>query len=659
MTSEPVFALDIGTRKVMGILAEPQGPELEIIDSETREHPARAMNAGEIQDASEVVRVVRQVVEALERRGGRVLRRAAVAVAGRNLKTLTGAACVDRPENKALESQDLHRAVFAALEPLLPRLGASYSCVGYAVKRWKLDGRPVDQPLGLRGGRLEAEVLATFLPRSVLESQITVLERAGLEAASVTLEPIAALQACLQDDMRRMDLALVDVGAGTSDIALVSQGAVQAFGMVPCAGDAITESLCRKFLLDFPSAERVKRSAFPAAVIETTDVFDRPLSLGGDDVLSALAPATTDLAARIAEEILSLSGGHAPQTVFCVGGASLTPGLTERIAQALEIAPRRVKVHAPRALGPETATPLGIAAVASLEAGLRFQRAFVNGRPYFILVGQANRPAAVASALLAAGIPAKQVFGWPGSSKSYTLNGEFRLLRARPVRPNTAPHGPQDSAASAAQPASAARITVNGVPADLDAPLRPEDRIDFTAAQALDEARGTIGEALAPLRHWLTVDGVPRELPIRLSANGRPADLEEPLQDRMRLSIEGTLLRDVLTPRQRLRRCLLNGKAAALNAPVRHGDRVETTLETPAARNDEKPRSLMILANGKPVTLEPRGSNASPILAEALCRIPLGPVPAGRKKLRLLLNGTAAQFTSPLHDGAEVRVFFE
>lgn len=637
MTFGRVFALDIGTRKVMGLVAG-NGPRgLEILDSETREHPTRAMSAGEIQDVPEVARVVRQVVEALERRGAAPLRRAAVAVAGRNLKTLAATASVDCSREGAIGLQDLQRAVFAVLEPLLPRLGGSYSCVGYAVKRWRLDGRPVEDPLGRRGGRLEAEVLATFLPRPVLETQIAALEAAGLEAASVTLEPVAALQACLQDDMRRMDLALVDIGAGTSDIALVSQGAVQAFGMVPCAGDAVTESLCRKFLLDFPSAEKIKRAASSAAAIETADIFERPLRLESGDVISALAPAAADLAARIAEEILSLSGGRAPEMVFCVGGASLTPGLTGMLAQALEIAPQRVTVHAPRALGPETATPLGIAAVVCLEAGLRFQRAFVNGRPFFVLAGQAGRPATVASALLAAGIPAKQVFGWPGSSKSYTLNGEFRLLRARP--------------------SSAARIALNGAAAGLDAPIQSEDRIDFAAAQAPEEARGTIAEALGPLRHWLTVDGVPREIPIRLYADGRPADLDDPLEDRMRLTIEGTLLRDVLTPRERLRRCRLNGEAAGLNALVRHGDRVETALEAAAPREDEKPRSLMILANGKPVALPRRG--AAPILAEALSHISLAPAAAGRKKLRLILNGTDAQFTSPLHDGAEVRVFFE
>jgi cell division protein FtsA len=667
MTSRRIFALDIGTRKVMGLIAERRGDQLEVLESETREHSTRAMSAGEIQDISKVTQIVRQVAEALAQRSGETLRDVAVAVAGRNLRTVIGKSLTDCPKDRALEKRDIEQATFDALESALRQIGqdpgaersqSQHSCVGYVVRRFLLDGVALAQPLGHQGERLEVEVLATFLPRQVLESQIAVLEAAGLEATSVTLEPIAALQASVSQDMRRLDLALVDIGAGTSDIALVSEGTVRAFGMVPCAGDSITEKICDDFLLDFNSAEKVKRALNGGGVIETLDIFQTPLRLKNRAVMNSISPAVADLAGRIAEGILELSRGKSPQAILCVGGGSLTPGLLGLLAQALEIPLQRVGVRSPGAtnafkdvhggsLGPETATPLGIAEVASREGGVCFKKIFVNEQRFFLLASMAGRPMTALSALIAAGIAAKKIFGWPGSSKTYTVNGEFRILRARGGR--------------------AAHLELNGAPVDLDTPLSEGDRLNFTAAAGQDEVSGTVGEALGPLRHTLAVDGHSREVTIRVFANGRLVDPGEPLADRMRLTIEGTVLRDVLTPQERhQRRFLLNGRPAGLNALIQHGDRLETLAapeQEPLPPNDLRPPRLepamTIRANGRRVTLEDPGRDTPIILVDALRHIPINAAAPAGKRLRLLLNGSDAQFTSPLHEGADVQVFFE
>ncbi len=95
------------------------------------------------------------------------------------------------------------------------------------------------------------ELIATFLPRVVVTGLFAVLQKAGLEPASLTLEPIAALEICVPPSgMRQLNLALVDIGAGTADIALVRRGRVFAYAMAPVAGDEITDTLCRQYLLD-------------------------------------------------------------------------------------------------------------------------------------------------------------------------------------------------------------------------------------------------------------------------------------------------------------------------------------------------------------------------------------------------------------------------
>jgi cell division ATPase FtsA len=98
------------------------------------------------------------------------------------------------------------------------------------------------------------EVLATFLPRVVVESLYAVVARAGLEVASLTLEPIAAMNVSIYSSLRLLNLALVDIGAGTSDIALTKDGTVFAFAMASVAGDEITEKIAEVLLLDFEQA---------------------------------------------------------------------------------------------------------------------------------------------------------------------------------------------------------------------------------------------------------------------------------------------------------------------------------------------------------------------------------------------------------------------
>jgi cell division ATPase FtsA len=102
--------------------------------------------------------------------------------------------------------------------------------------QYLLNGRRIKNLVGQRGECIALEILATFLPREVVDSLFAVLDRTGLEMTSLTLEPIAASEVVIPESMRQLSLALVDVGAGTSDIALCAEGTMIAFAMVPEAG---------------------------------------------------------------------------------------------------------------------------------------------------------------------------------------------------------------------------------------------------------------------------------------------------------------------------------------------------------------------------------------------------------------------------------------
>ena len=705
MKTKKIFALDIGTRKVMGLVAVSAGDSLRVLDSESREHPTRAMSAGQIQDVPKVTQVVKQIVAALAKRTGEPLKEAAVAVAGRNLRTLIGRAALECPKDRPLEDEDVEKATYDALEDALMRLSvtsddasrpkARYYCVGYVVSRFLLDGEALSQPRGHRGERLQAEVLASFLPWQVLESQLAVLEGAGLEASSVTLEPIAALQAVVDQDLRQFDLALVDVGAGTSDIAVVSGGQVRAFGMVACAGDFVTEALAERFLIDFQTAERVKRSvSLLEGPVEALTILQQPLTLQPSEVFAAMAPAVAEMAKQISCRILELGAGKAPRMVLCVGGGSRTPGLYAELADALGMSPHCVGTRPPglglglkdaagRALGPETATPLGIACVAASAGGVRFQNVFVNGERFYLL--EIGRPLTVLSALMAAGVSAKKIFGWPGESMTFTLNGGFRVLQA----PGT----------------GAAKLKLNGKGAKLDDRVRDGDEIGFEATEpAPHTASITDAIGLAPIR--VTVNGHVKELWPRITVEGLPAAPSELLRDRMAIELGAVLMADALSEEERRQGHVhCNGHLVSLSSALHDGDKIETlehnrtelpsglthlmeeaahagegealigsAAESPSSRGSVglsiEPRAvaeapvaamrkenLQISLNGEWISLD--ASEDGAILVDVLKRVamPAGGYPG--KRLKLLLNGQEASFTSPLRSGAEVRVFFE
>src|SRR5258705_8371652 len=168
-------------------------------------------------------------------------------------------------------------------------------------------------------------VRLTFVPRLVLDSLQAVLKVPGLSLASLTLEPIAAVSIAVPADLRRLNLAMVDIGAGTSDIALTREGRVAAFAMAPIAGDEITERLADAFLLDFNQAEALKKADPDSIGHLVTDVFGNKRVLEPGQIWHEAMPAVTEWAHEVAARIFEMNLGKAPQAVLLVGGGSQAP----------------------------------------------------------------------------------------------------------------------------------------------------------------------------------------------------------------------------------------------------------------------------------------------------------------------------------------------
>ena len=130
-----------------------------------------------------------------------------------------------------------------------------FYCVGYTIIRYYLNGYQITNLQGHKAKKVGADLITTFLPDDVVDGLYKAVEMAGLEVANLTLEPIAAIRVAIPERFRMLNIGLIDVGAGTSDISITKDGSIIAYGMIPTAGDSITETLAHHCLVDFDTAE--------------------------------------------------------------------------------------------------------------------------------------------------------------------------------------------------------------------------------------------------------------------------------------------------------------------------------------------------------------------------------------------------------------------
>lgn len=644
----PLLALDIGTRKVAGLLTLPSAKGLQIQAVEWMEHTTRAMYDGQIHDVGAVADVVRQVVERLAAQAGVPITEAAVAAAGRSLRTATGTAGRSFSGLNSLTREDVLELELEAVQNAQAAMASEqaleeFHYVGHSVMGLRLDGVALTKLEGQRGRQAEVDVIATFLPRTVVDSLEAVLDAVGLRMHTLTLEPIAALGVVVPPTMRHLNLVLVDIGAGTSDLAVTRKGTVVAYDMVPVAGDEITEALSEAYLLDFPTGERVKRQIGRRRQIALQNILGQRQTVSREELVAALAPAVEHLAGQIAQRVLRLNGGP-PQAVLLVGGGSLTPGLPEALARALGMPADRVAVRGRSAIsgvegartllkGPDAVTPIGIAVSAWDRSTLGFATVQVDGRTVRLFQ---PRGATAADALLAAGYRMRDLYGPMGQGLTITVNGSLRMVPGSSGTP--------------------ARIRLNGVDATLETPVRHGDRLEVEPGRRGAPGAATVAEvapeALACLQ--VAVCGDVHVLAPRVLVNGRPAAPEQPLQDNDRVEVLPVrTLRDVM---QRL------GLPEAPANPVHVTVNGEVHSFPPApvrlCRNGRPASPEDPVEDGDQITFEPE--SGGPIFADLLAILPLVQVPpTDKSRLVMRLNGANADFTTPLRDGDVAEVAWE
>lgn len=698
-----LFALDIGTRSVIGIVAE-QEPDgtLKILDTTRREHKTRAMLDGQIHDVPQVAAIIDEVKGALEKTTG-PLKSVAVAAAGRALYTMTAEA--EMNFSGVITAEDQSRLDFSGVQTAQIKLAESsevddpthYYCVGYSTIKYTLDGNQLKSLIGQRGRQATASVIATFLPRQVIDSMDSALSATGLRLQAITLEPIAAINVLIPPTMRHLNLVLVDIGAGTSDVAITKNGSVIAYGMVPQAGDEITEALSQHFLLDFNVAERIKREAAEGKEVGFTDILGMEYHMAADEVLKALLPAVQKLADAIAHQIMELNGDE-PQAVLLVGGGALTPHLAECVSEKLALPQERVAVRHPNAVDgvselppelmkPDAVTPLGILKIASLNT-LHFVTVYVSGEEHRLFN---FRELTVSDALLAAGVQLKSATGKQGVGITITVDGEEKFF------PGTA--------------GKAAAVTLDGQPADLETPIPGGAHIEILPGEEGEPPTLTVADvADAPETYTLYVNGNKKSLPPAFLVNGELTDEKRLLADgdvvesketrsvgealkmmgypptgkKIKYKLNGTETQFTCIPE-----ILLNDQPTTLSASVYEGDRIEYILpEDPKLGEvlglSESDTSLVIYFNGVEkiipsarVSLEMNGRPASAntlviegcsvnyeisertatLVSTALAAVGFEPPAANSGMVvEIKVNDKPAHFTDPLMNGDHIDI---
>ncbi|MDO4798994.1 MAG: cell division FtsA domain-containing protein [Bacillota bacterium] len=475
MPKDQIVALDIGTRSVVGIVAKQQGEQYLVVDCESTEHRERAMLDGQIHDIAKVTESVVQVLEQLSERNG-TFEHVAIAAAGRSLRTQRGFAEIDLDITKEIDKEVTDKLEMLAIQDAQERMAqvdpiaSSYYTVGHSVVCYDLDEALILNPIGHRGTKLEVEIIATFLPHIVVDSLYSVLKRAGVGVLNLTLEPIAAINVAIPRRLRLLNLALIDIGAGTSDIAISRDGTIHSYGMVASAGDRMTEVVAEEYLLDFNAAEALKIAASTEEICRYVDVIGVPHEVHSDEINAKMAPVARELARKICDKVRDLNG-KAPSAVFCIGGGSLLKGLKEMIAEELGLAPERVAVKSIEQLeqirfdygalkGPEYITPIGIAVTAFEERDHDFIQVTVNGASIRLLNTKVLQ---VSDALLLTGFNARSLLSERGESIFVTVDGERREIKGEFGEP--------------------ARILVNGERCGVDAPIAHKDKIQVVPAE--------------------------------------------------------------------------------------------------------------------------------------------------------------------------------
>lgn len=381
-----LVGLDIGTTKVSAIVGELTHDGIDVVGIGS--HPSKGLRKGVVVNIESTVESIKRAVEEAELMAGCDITSVYASVTGSHIKGINSHGIV-AVKNKEVNENDVNRVIDAAQAIAIP---LDREVIHVVPQEFIVDDQDgIKEPLGMSGVRLETKVHIISASVSAAQNIVKCANRCGLTVNDIVLGPLASAEACLTSDEKELGVVLVDIGGGTTDIIIYSEGSVVATFVLPLGGNHITNDIAVGLRTPAAEAERIKQKYGCAlsSMIQKDDTIEVP-SVGGRKPRVLSRQILAEIIEPRVEEIFSLIRDQVIQSGYeevlasglvLTGGSTLMEGMPELAEQVFDYPVRR---GAPQGIGglvdvvksPMYSTGVGLiqhGSLASEESRVKFQ----------------------------------------------------------------------------------------------------------------------------------------------------------------------------------------------------------------------------------------------------------------------------------------------
>ncbi|MGI9278940.1 MAG: cell division protein FtsA [Endozoicomonas sp.] len=375
-----IVGLDIGTSKVVAIVGEITADgQLEVIGIGS--HTSRGLKRGVVVNIDSTVHAIKRAVEEAELMAGCQIHSVYAGIAGNHIRSLNSHGIVAIREREVTRA-DIDRVIDAAQAVAIP---ADQKILHILPQEYVIDTQEgVKEPLGMSGVRLEAKVHLVTCAVNASQNIENCIKRCGLEVDDIILEQLASSYSVLSEDEKELGVCMVDIGGGTTDIAIFTQGAIRHTAVIPIAGDQVTNDIAMALRTPTQHAEELKikyacaliQLAGAEDMIKVPSVGDRPArELSRQSLAEVVEPRYDELFTLIQAE-LRRSGFEdlIPAGIVLTGGTSKIEGAIDLAEEIFHMPVRLGMPQAIQGLADVVCNPIYATGVGLLHYGLKAQQ---------------------------------------------------------------------------------------------------------------------------------------------------------------------------------------------------------------------------------------------------------------------------------------------
>lgn len=346
-TDNMIVGLDIGTSKIVALVGK-QNPDGSIEVAGIGSHPSRGLKRGVVVNIETTVQAIQRAVEEAELMAGCRIHSVYAGIAGSHIRSMNSHGIVAIRDREVTQA-DMDRVIDAAQAVAIP---ADQKILHILPQEFVIDSQEgIKEPLGMSGVRLEAKVHLVTCAVNAVQNIDKCVRRCGLEVDDIILEQLASSYSVLTDDEKELGVCMVDIGGGTTDIAIFTGGAIRHTAVIPIAGDQVTNDIAMALRTPTQNAEEIKtryacaltQLAGADETIKVPGVGDRaPRDLSRAALAEVVEPRYEELFALVQSE-LRRSGFEdlIPAGIVLTGGSSMMEGVVE-LAEEIFHAPVRL-----------------------------------------------------------------------------------------------------------------------------------------------------------------------------------------------------------------------------------------------------------------------------------------------------------------------------